>query len=81
MEKNFHNGKGGTYDCIAVLAYYVCCKKETSFEEIEKIVENITLPSFKKLRFVNLDKPLWKKLMYKAFCSVKKDATHGMIMK
>lgn len=23
--KNFHNGKGGTYDCIALMSYYVAC--------------------------------------------------------
>lgn len=23
--KNFHNGKGGTYDCIALMSYYVVC--------------------------------------------------------
>ena len=25
-KKNFHNGKGGTYDCIALMAYYVVCR-------------------------------------------------------
>ena len=29
-KKNFHNGKGGTYDCIALMCYYVVCKNETS---------------------------------------------------
>ena len=33
-KKNFHNGKGGNYDCIALMAYYVVCKDETSLEEI-----------------------------------------------
>ena len=71
-KKNFHNGTGGTYDCIAVLFYYKVCKEVASFKEIEQIVENITLPSFKRLRFVDLDKPIYKKLMYKAFLSAKK---------
>ena len=33
--KNFHNGAGGTYDCIAILSYYAACKAVTSFREIE----------------------------------------------
>lgn len=35
--KNFHNGAGGTYDCIALMAYYVVCKSVTSLEEIEEM--------------------------------------------
>ena len=30
-KRNFHNGKGGTYDCIAIMTYYVVCKEVTSF--------------------------------------------------
>lgn len=29
-KRNFHNGKGGTYDCIAIMTYYVVCKEVTS---------------------------------------------------
>ena len=25
-KRNFHNGVGGTYDCIAIMSYYVVCK-------------------------------------------------------
>lgn len=32
---NFHNGVGGTYDCIAVFSYYEVCRQVTSFDEIE----------------------------------------------
>ena len=71
-KKNFHNGKGGTYDCIAIMTYYVVCKSVTSFREIEEMEEDLVLPSFKKLKFVNCNKPFWKKLMYKAFTSAKK---------
>lgn len=35
-EKNFHNGPGGNYDCIALMAYYVVCKDVTSLQEIEE---------------------------------------------
>ncbi len=26
-KKNFHNGAGGNYDCVALMAYYVVCKE------------------------------------------------------
>ena len=71
-KKNFHNGRGGTYDCIAIMCYYVVCKDKTSFREIEEMEENLILPVFKKLKFVNCNKPFWKKLMYKAFTTAKK---------
>ena len=29
-EKNFHNGPGGNYDCIALMAYYVVCRDVSS---------------------------------------------------
>ena len=50
--QNFHNGVGGTYDCIAIMSYYVVCKAVTSFREIEEIEENLILPSFRKLEFI-----------------------------
>lgn len=71
-KKNFHNGKGGTYDCIAVMSYYTVCRDVTSFCEIEKIEESLVLPSFRVLsKFVDCNKPFWKKLMYKAFTKAK----------
>ena len=36
-KKNFHNGAGGTYDCIAILSYYAACRTVTSFREIEEM--------------------------------------------
>ena len=38
-KRNFHNGAGGTYDCIAIMSYYAVCKPVTSFREIEEIEE------------------------------------------
>ena len=35
-KRNFHNGVGGTYDCIAIMSYYVVCKAVTSFREIDR---------------------------------------------
>ncbi len=43
-KKNFHNGVGGTYDCIAIMS---------------------------KLKFVDCNKPFWRKLMYRAFVRAK----------
>lgn len=71
-KKNFHNGKGGNYDCIALMAYYVVCKKFTSIAEIEKMEGNLFLGVFRKLKFVDCNKPVFKKLMYKAFLNAKK---------
>ncbi len=70
-KKNFHNGKGGTYDCIAIMCYYVVCKEVVSFREIEQIEENLILPTFGKLKFVDCNKPFFKKLMYKSFLTAK----------
>ena len=69
--KNFHNGAGGTYDCIAILSYYVACREVTSFREIEEMEENLILPAFRKLRFVDCNKPFWRRLMYRAFLTAK----------
>lgn len=70
--KNFHNGVGGTYDCIALMAYYTICKDVTSLAEIEEMEGELFLPSFRILsRFVDCNKALFKKLMYKAFASSK----------
>ena len=70
-KRNFHNGVGGTYDCIAIMSYYVACKAVTSFREIEEMEENLILPIFRRLRFVNCNKPFWKKLMHRAFVRAK----------
>lgn len=70
-KKNFHNGAGGTYDCIAILSYYAACKAVTSFREIEEMEENLILPSFRKLKFADCNKPFFRKLMYKAFTRAK----------
>ena len=42
-----------TYDCIAILSYYAVCKAVTFFCEIE---ENLILPTFRKLKFVDCNK-------------------------
>ncbi len=71
-KENFHNGAGGTYDCIAIMCYYAICKDVATFREIEEMEENLILPAFRKLSFVDINKPFWKKLMYRAFSTAKK---------
>ena len=69
---NFHNGAGGTYDCIALMSYYVVCKEVTTLAEIEEMEGNLFLGAFRKMKFVDCNRPFWKKLMYKAFLRAKK---------
>ena len=73
--KNFHNGAGGNYDCIALMAYYVVCRDVTSLDEIEEMEGELFLPSFRKLsrlKFIDINKPLFKRLLHRAFLNAKK---------
>lgn len=70
-KRNFHNGAGGTYDCIAIMSYYAVCRTVATFREIEEIEEALILPAFRRLKFVDCNKPFWKRLMYKAFTRAK----------
>ena len=65
--RNFHNGKGGTYDCIALMAYYRVCRQVTSLAEIEKMEGNLFLSAFRRMKFVNCNRPFFKQLMHRAF--------------
>ena len=71
-EKNFLNGPGGNYDCIALMAYYVVCKDVTSVEEIERMEGDLFLPAFRKMKFVDCNRPIFKRLMHRAFLNAKK---------
>lgn len=72
-KRNFHNGAGGTYDCIALMAYYTVCKAVTSISEIEKMESALFLPAFRILSmFVDCNKPIFKRLMYKSFLNAQK---------
>lgn len=83
-EKNFHNGPGGNYDCIALMAYYAVCKDVTSLQEIEEMEGKLFLPSFRKLsklKFIDINKPLCKKLLHRAFLNAKSSATSGATLR
>jgi len=72
-KKNFHNGPGGNYDCVALMAYYTVCRDVTGLSEIEEMEGALFLPSFRKLaKFVDGNKPLFKRLMYLAFRKAKR---------
>lgn len=71
-KKNFHNGAGGNYDCIALFSYYLVYKEKTSLAEIEEMEGNLFLSAFKNLKFVDCNKPIYKKLMYWSFALSKK---------
>ena len=70
--KNFHNGPGGTYDCAALMCYYAVCREVTSLAEIEAMEGELFLPAFRRLRFVDVNRPFWRKLLYRAFATSKK---------
>ena len=55
-KKNFHNGVGGTYDCIAIMCYYDVCRDVTTFREIEEMEEKLILPTFRKPYITAKDK-------------------------
>ncbi len=50
-----------------VFAYYVVCKDVTSFDEIEKLYEEIFIGSFEKLKFVDCNKKIYKKTNVQSF--------------
>lgn len=66
-KSNFHNGVAGTYDCIALFSYYTVCKDKTSFNEIEEMICNLILPVFRKMKFVNCNVPLFRRIMHLVF--------------
>lgn len=54
------------------MAYYVICKSVTSLDEIEEMEGNLFLTAFRKLKFVDVNKPFFKRLMYFSFLSARK---------
>lgn len=71
-KKNFHNGAGGTYDGIALMTYYTVCREKTSLAEIEEMEGNLILPAFEKLRFVDCNRPMFRRLLFFAFRNAQK---------
>lgn len=72
-KKNFHNGPGGNYDSFALMTYYAVCREVTSLREIEEMEEALLLSSFRLLsKFVDCNRPFFKKLMHKVFRNAKR---------
>ena len=72
--RNFHNGTGGNYDCIALMAYYTVCREVTSLAEIEEMEGELFLPAFRRLGrlHINSNSPLVRRLLHRAFLNAKK---------
>ena len=69
-KRNFHNGPGGTYDCIALMSYYAVCRDRTGLDEIEEMESSLFLPVFRILSvFVDCNRPFFKRLMHRSFKS------------
>lgn len=55
------------------MSYYTVCRDITSFREIEEMEESLILPTFRRLSgFVDCNRPLFRKLMHKAFLLAKR---------
>lgn len=88
-KKNTHNGTGGTYDCIAIFAYYETLEPKPSVEELYEMNNQTFLPGFERLgKIVNVNHPILLHLMNFVFLmAAKKDRKHseerptGFIMK
>ena len=51
-----HNGPAGTYDCIAMFAYYEVLDPKPGLEEMEEMLNAVLLPPFRRLgKLASLD--------------------------
>lgn len=75
-KKQGHNGTGGTYDCIAIFAYYEVQEKKPSINELYEMNNETFLPAFESLgKIVNANNSLMLRLLNVAFVSTaKKDS-------
>lgn len=66
--KDSHNKAGGTYDCIALFAYYEVLERKPSLEEIYEMNNELLLSSFKKLgKVFNMNHQWQLRLLNKVF--------------
>lgn len=67
-----HNRTGGTYDCIALFAYYEVQEEKPSLDELYEMNNETFLPAFETLgkwKFVNANHPLLLRLLHRSFVS------------
>lgn len=63
-KRNFRNGVAGTYDSIAFCCLWEVCKDKISLADIENMELSLFSPSFEKLKFMDLNKPFFKRMFY-----------------
>ena len=74
---NRHNGVGGTYDCIALFAYYEVLNHEPTVEEIYQMNLELLSPASRGMKLLNANRPFSRRLMQHAFeATAKKDEKH-----
>ena len=67
-KRNRHNGPGGTYDCIALFAYYEALNHEPGMDELYEMNCEVFLPAFKKMAgIVNANKSIFRRILKLAF--------------
>ena len=72
--KGNHNGTGGTYDCIALFAYYEVLDRKPSIQEIYDMNNEIFLPPFQRLgKLFDINHPWQLKLMNFIFAMTAKN--------
>ena len=71
-KKNFHNDVGGTYDCIAIMSYYLVCKAVTSFREIEEMEEKSDSSDFPQAEICGLQQAVLAEADVQGVCSCEK---------
>lgn len=72
-KKCTHNKTGGTYDCIAIFAYYEVQEKKPSLQELYEMNNKTFLPSFEAMgKLINANNPFFFRLLHTAFTMVAK---------
>ena len=67
-KKSRHNGPGGTYDCIALFAFYEALNHEPGMDELYEMNCEVFLPEFRKMAgIVNANRPFLRRLLHLAF--------------
>ncbi|WP_099468813.1 L-2-amino-thiazoline-4-carboxylic acid hydrolase [Konateibacter massiliensis] len=77
--KNTHNGTGGTYDCIALFAYYEAQENKPTLDELYEMNIELLRPSFEQLgKFVNANNKILLRVMNFAFkATARSDKKHA----
>ena len=66
-KKNFHNGAAEITIVLLCSVIMWCAKKKHLLRKSRRWGGNLFLPAFKNVKFVDCNKPIYKKLMYWSF--------------